>query len=233
MNSHWVPGNRITLLQNGEAFCRASLAAPQPARHLWLQRWRHLRTREDAVDVHASAPIAATAGARAAVVTRDNGSQRTDIERHYRAAVRRGRQRVLIANAYFFPGYRLLRDRRHAARRGVQVDLVLQGRPDMVWVQRTSELLYAYRMRAGVCSCRPQGRCARPGSHCAAWWSTTPCATSRAGCGTRRAHRRMSWRCGPSRNALDRASGPMRRASQHSLIHVTAAMPFRKKMFQR
>ena len=134
-----------------QAFCRASLAAPQPARHLWLQRWRHLRTREDAADVHASAPIAATAGARAAFVTRDNGSQRTDIERHYRAAVRTARQRVLIANAYFFPGYRLLRDLRHAARRGVQVDLVLQGRPDMVWVQRASELLYGYLMRAGVC----------------------------------------------------------------------------------
>ena len=88
--------------------------------------------------------------ARAAFVTRDNHRHRTDIERHYRAAVRSARERVLIANAYFFPGYRLLRDLRRAARRGVQVDLILQGRPDMPWAQRASQLLYGYLVRAGV-----------------------------------------------------------------------------------
>lgn len=57
---------------------------------------------------------------------------------------------MLIANAYFFPGYRLLRDLRRAARRGVQVDLILQGRPDQPWVRSASELLYSYLVRAGV-----------------------------------------------------------------------------------
>lgn len=132
------------------AFCRASLDTPQPARRLWLQQWRQRRAREDAFGAGDDANIAAAEGARAAFVTRDNRSQRNDIERHYRAAVRTAQQRVLIANAYFFPGFRLLRDLRRAARRGVQVDLVLQGRPDMAWVQRTSELLYGYLMRAGV-----------------------------------------------------------------------------------
>jgi cardiolipin synthase len=132
------------------AFCRASLAAPQPARRLWLQQWRQRRASDDDVGPSDNTDIAAAEGARAAFVTRDNRSQRNDIERHYRAAVRTARHRVLIANAYFFPGYRLLRDLRHAARRGVQVDLVLQGRPDQAWVQRASELLYGYLMRAGV-----------------------------------------------------------------------------------
>ena len=132
------------------AFCRASLDTPQPARRLWLQRWRQRQAREDAFGPGDNANIAAAEGARAAFVTRDNRSQRNDIERHYRAAVRTAQQRVLIANAYFFPGFRLLRDLRRAARRGVQVDLVLQGRPDMAWVQRASELLYGYLMRAGV-----------------------------------------------------------------------------------
>ena len=95
---------------------------------------------------------AATAhdGARAAFVTRDNRGNRTDIEHHYRAAVRSASKRVLIANAYFFPGYRLLRDLRRAARRGVQVDLILQDQIDMPWAQRASRLLYGYLMRAGV-----------------------------------------------------------------------------------
>ncbi|PKO65497.1 MAG: cardiolipin synthase ClsB, partial [Betaproteobacteria bacterium HGW-Betaproteobacteria-16] len=52
--------------------------------------------------------------------------------------------------AYFFPGYRLLRDLRRAARRGVRVDLILQGQPDMPWVQRATMLLYELLLRAGV-----------------------------------------------------------------------------------
>ena len=98
-----------------QAFCRANLDTPQPARHDWLQRWRAIRTWGGALEGVGD-------GAVAAFVTRDNHLHRTDIERHYRAAVRNARQRVLIANAYFFPGYRLLRDLRRAARRGVQVD---------------------------------------------------------------------------------------------------------------
>ena len=126
-----------------QAFCRSNVQAPQPARRQWLQRWRASREQEGAPDVHED-------GAVAAFVTRDNDLHRTDIERHYRAAVRSARQRILIANAYFFPGYRLLRDLRRAARRGVQVDLVLQGHPDQPWVKRASELLYRHLLRAGV-----------------------------------------------------------------------------------
>jgi cardiolipin synthase len=131
-----------------QAFCRASLDGPQPARVLWLQRWRAMRDTHGSRDDGGAA--AAHGGARAAFVTRDNHANRNDIERHYRAAVRVARERVLIANAYFFPGYRLLRDLRRAARRGVQVDLVLQDRVDMPWAQRASRLLYGYLMRAGV-----------------------------------------------------------------------------------
>jgi cardiolipin synthase len=131
-----------------QAFCRASLDGPQPARVLWLQRWRAMRDTHGSRDDGGAA--AAHGGARAAFVTRDNRGNRTDIERHYRAAVRIARERVLIANAYFFPGYRLLRDLRRAARRGVQVDLILQDRVDMPWAQRASRLLYGYLMRAGV-----------------------------------------------------------------------------------
>lgn len=135
------------------AFCRAGLATPQPARRQWLQQWRERRIRDNALGPNDNADTAAASeegGVRAAFVTRDNRHNRTDIERHYRAAVRSASRRVLIANAYFFPGYRLLRDLRHAARRGVQVDLVLQGQPDLPWAQRASELLYGYLLRAGV-----------------------------------------------------------------------------------
>jgi len=132
------------------AFCRASLDAPQPMRYMWLQRWRARRTRDHANGGHHAQGAAEPVGMRAAFVTRDNHGNRTDIERHYRAAIQSAHKRILIANAYFFPGYRLLRDLRRAARRGVQVDLILQGWPDMPWAQRATKLLYGYLIRAGV-----------------------------------------------------------------------------------
>jgi cardiolipin synthase len=130
------------------AFCRASLDEPQPARGLWLRRWRAMPDTDAGQDENVTA--AAQVGMLAAFVTRDNRDNRTDIERHYCAAVRSAHQRILIANAYFFPGYRLLRELRRAARRGVHVDLILQDQVDMLWAQRASKLLYGHLMHAGV-----------------------------------------------------------------------------------
>jgi cardiolipin synthase len=84
------------------------------------------------------------------LVVRDNQGHRTDIERHYRAGLRAARQDVLIANAYFFPGYRLLHDLAQAARRGVRVRLLLQGEPDMLVAQLAASMLYDYLIDAGV-----------------------------------------------------------------------------------
>ncbi|WP_394756362.1 cardiolipin synthase ClsB [Rhodoferax sp.] len=88
--------------------------------------------------------------AEALLVTRDNRQHQNDIERHYRIAIRSARQRVFIANAYFFPGYRLLRQLRKAARRGVDVRLILQGAPDMPIVKIAAGLLYHHLLSAGV-----------------------------------------------------------------------------------
>jgi cardiolipin synthase len=97
-----------------------------------------------------SRPLPAPAGeAETIFVTRDNHLHRNEIERHYRAAIRSARHRVVIANAYFFPGYLLLRELRRAARRGVDVRLILQGEPDMKIV-RAASLLYEYLQRDGV-----------------------------------------------------------------------------------
>jgi cardiolipin synthase len=95
-------------------------------------------------------PAAEARGVEAMFVVRDNRHQRDAIEREYRAAIRAARREVLIANAYFFPGYRLLRAMRQAARRGVRVCLILQGQPDMAIVKRAAELLHARLIGAGV-----------------------------------------------------------------------------------
>jgi len=95
----------------------------------------------------------------AAMVVRDNRHHRDDIERHYRLALRTARREVIIANAYFYPGYRLIRALRRAARRGVQVHLVLQGQPDMAWAAFFARTLYQHLISAGV---RVHEYCARP-----------------------------------------------------------------------
>lgn len=98
----------------------------------------------------APSPQGEAGPAQALLVVRDNHQHRDDIERHYRAAIRSARRQVIIANAYFFPGYRLLRELRRAARRGVDVHLILQGEPDMPIVKKAAELLYDHLQRDGV-----------------------------------------------------------------------------------
>ncbi|AMB84759.1 cardiolipin synthase B [Pseudomonas agarici] len=88
--------------------------------------------------------------ARAMLLERDNLHHTHDIEAHYLAAFQAARTRLVVANAYFFPGYRLLRALRNAARRGVDVTLILQGQPDMRWVRAFSRLLYNDLLRDGV-----------------------------------------------------------------------------------
>ncbi|MDB6060834.1 MAG: ybhO [Verrucomicrobiaceae bacterium] len=89
-------------------------------------------------------------GAHVLFVTRDNRFERTAIERYYQLAFRTARRELIVANAYFFPGYHLLRRLRQAARRGVDVSLILQGHPDIPIVKWGARLLYGYLLSAGV-----------------------------------------------------------------------------------
>ncbi|OON38858.1 cardiolipin synthase B [Izhakiella australiensis] len=88
--------------------------------------------------------------AQARFVWRDNHQHRDDIEHGYMEMLRSARRDVIIANAYFFPGYHLLREMRNAAQRGVRVQLIVQGKPDMAIVKVGAELLYNYLISAGV-----------------------------------------------------------------------------------
>ena len=92
----------------------------------------------------------APVGADVLFVTRDNRRHTNDIERHYRVAIRTARYRITIANAYFFPGYTLIRELRRAARRGVDVRLILQGEPDMPIVKTAASMLYHHLLHSGV-----------------------------------------------------------------------------------
>ncbi|MGY2378368.1 cardiolipin synthase ClsB [Pseudomonas sp. SDO524_S393] len=84
------------------------------------------------------------------LIYRDNVQHRDDIEEAYIQALSKARTRVVIANAYFFPGYRLLREIRNAARRGVHVQLIMQGQPDVLMAKLAARMLYDYLLKDGV-----------------------------------------------------------------------------------
>jgi cardiolipin synthase len=103
-----------------------------------MQLIRRLRSRP----VHGSLLDNADGPVRAAFVVRDNLRQRRSIERSYVDAIRGARQRVDIAVPYFYPGHGFRRALRQAARRGVAVRLLLQGKIDYRIAALAAQALY-------------------------------------------------------------------------------------------
>ncbi len=88
---------------------------------------------------------------RAAFLVRDNLRQRRTIERSYVEAIRHARTRIDLAVPYFYPGRSFRRALRHAARRGVQVRLLLQGKVDYRIAALAARALYDELRAHGVC----------------------------------------------------------------------------------
>ena len=89
-------------------------------------------------------------GALAALVLRDNVRFRASIEANYRIAIALARREILIANAYFLPGLKLQRALLRAARRGVKVTLLLQGRYEYFLQFHASRAVYGMLLAAGI-----------------------------------------------------------------------------------
>ncbi len=87
---------------------------------------------------------------RAEFLVRDNVRHRHVIEEAYLRAIARAHREVLIANAYFLPGTRFRTALCDAARRGVRVTLLLQGRIEYILVHYASRALYRELLDAGV-----------------------------------------------------------------------------------
>ncbi|HEX7889664.1 MAG TPA: phospholipase D-like domain-containing protein, partial [Ramlibacter sp.] len=88
--------------------------------------------------------------AKAALLMRDNLRHRTEIERAYLRAIGRAHGEIIIANAYFVPGGRMRRALVNAARRGVSVNLLLQGRYEYFMQYYAARPVFGALLRAGV-----------------------------------------------------------------------------------
>jgi cardiolipin synthase A/B len=87
---------------------------------------------------------------RAAFLVRDNLRQRRSIERAYIDAIRTAKHRVDIVCPYFYPGRSFRRALVKAARRGVRVRLLLQGKIDYRFAGLAARVLYDELLAEGV-----------------------------------------------------------------------------------
>ncbi|MCV2357208.1 cardiolipin synthase ClsB [Paucibacter sp. B2R-40] len=86
----------------------------------------------------------------AAFVLRDNLRRRRTIEHAYVAAIRSAQTRVDLITPYFYPGHAFRKALRDAARRGVRVRLLLQGKLDYRIAGMAAQALYAELLGHGV-----------------------------------------------------------------------------------
>ncbi|MCJ0765093.1 cardiolipin synthase ClsB [Variovorax terrae] len=100
---------------------------------------------------HGAGPARGPAAAeKAGLLLRDNFRHRVRIERAYRRAIGAARHEVIIANAYFLPGGKVRRALIMAARRGVKVQLLLQGRYEYFMQYHAARPVYGALLGAGV-----------------------------------------------------------------------------------
>jgi cardiolipin synthase A/B len=98
----------------------------------------------------AALPRQGDSNVRAALLLRDNLRNRVVIERSYLRAIGRARDEIIIANAYFVPGGRMRRALINAARRGVHVNLLVQGRYEYFMQYYASRPVFGALLRAGA-----------------------------------------------------------------------------------
>jgi cardiolipin synthase len=122
----------------------------EQAERLWSRvAWVNMRRRWR-VRLQAERDYARKGTQRAGLLVRDNLRHRSDIEDAYLVAIRDAREEIIVANAYFFPGKRFRRALIDAARRGVRVVLLLQGRVEYMLLHYASRALYGTLLDAGV-----------------------------------------------------------------------------------
>ena len=120
----------------------------QAAAHSWITSSTLSRR---PIAAPSSNDVPATAyNANAALLLRDNLRNRKRIEAAYLKAIGEAQQEIIIANAYFLPGRRLREALLKAAKRGVKVKLLLQGRYEYFMQYHAARPVYDALLSAGV-----------------------------------------------------------------------------------
>jgi len=92
------------------------------------------------------------------VVTNDMHRGRASMRHYYRKAIRDASKRIYITNAYFLPTLSMLRGLCDAAKRGVDVRVMVAGTTDVTAVKLATRTIYGRLLRAGIRLYEWQGR---------------------------------------------------------------------------
>jgi cardiolipin synthase A/B len=135
-----------------QVFSRLRKQPLQTAKEGWTGARRMMRkVAAQAMQKGQGLPVAlSTQSARAALLLRDNLRNRQSIEKAYLKAIGEARQEIIIANAYFLPGGKLRRALLKAAKRGVSVKLLLQGRYEYFMQYHAARPVYASLLANGI-----------------------------------------------------------------------------------
>ena len=102
----------------------------------WRERLRRLRKKASVGPVQ--------------LLLRDNLRHRRDIEHAYLQAIEQAQREIIIANAYFLPGRAFRQALKDAAKRGVRVVLLLQGKVEYLMQHYATLALYGQLLKAGI-----------------------------------------------------------------------------------
>jgi cardiolipin synthase len=120
---------------------------------LWRRiAWMHMRPVNSVVLIppkHIELQPTQQPSVKAAFVIRDNVLHRRDIEDAYLDAIEHAKSEIIIANAYFVPGRRFRLALLAAAKRGVEVKLLLQGRMEY-FLMFATHAFYGQFLSAGI-----------------------------------------------------------------------------------
>lgn len=120
------------------------------ARRIWeIVSWVNFK-RRFRLKPWTSPPNAASGPQQAAFLIRDNIRHRNDILHAYLDAIASAQSEILIANAYFLPGVRFGRALQAAARRGVRITILLQGKTDHPLLRFAAQALYEVALEYGI-----------------------------------------------------------------------------------
>ncbi|PXW81604.1 cardiolipin synthase [Nitrosomonas sp. Nm84] len=122
----------------------------QAVKHLWMVvAWVRLKKRW--IIPITIKPVDKPCGnQKAAFVIRDNWRHRHDIEHAYLEAINQAQTEIIIANAYFLPGRKFINALKDAVQRGVNVELLLQGKIEYRLQYHATQALYENLLKSGI-----------------------------------------------------------------------------------
>lgn len=98
----------------------------------------------------AEAPLFQPGNMRARVLQNEFARRRIGISTTYKQNLRKARHSVTIVSSYFLPSFTLIRLLKKAAKRGVKVRILLQGKADVALVKPATTYLYPLLLNQGI-----------------------------------------------------------------------------------